>query len=62
MLSRTVCDYAVPWRCDYRVGVPVSPSYLVTHVKTCNSQGIDIAERLGEPAGFQAEGRLVHPV
>ena len=48
--------------CDYRVGVPVSRSYLVTHVQTCHSEGSDISERRGKAAGFQAESRLVHLV
>lgn len=47
---------------DYRVGAPMSRSYLLPHVQTGHTEGGDIAERCGEAAGFQAEGRLVHPV
>ncbi len=63
MLTRIVCDYAsADCAIDYRVGVPVSRSYFVTHVQTCHSEGSDIAERRGEAAGFQAESPLIHLV
>ncbi len=45
---------------DYRGRVPVSRSYVVPHVQTDHNEGGDIADRCGEAAGFQAEGRLVH--